>query len=114
LNTSGTSTVTAQTDDGFTGQTTVEVGGGRIVCHMTVNDSSPTIGQRVLFYDTSDIPDGEQNVEFHWNFDDGTSVQGRNVQHTFQSAGTFNVVHSVVDDNGNTFTCAPFPIQVSS
>ena len=113
LNTSASATVTATTDDGFTGETTVEVGGGRIVCHMTVNNSSPAVGQTVLFLDTSDIPEGE-NVEFHWNFGDGSSTQGRNVQHIFQSAGTFNVIHSVIDENGNTFTCDSFPIQVSN
>jgi hypothetical protein len=114
LNTSASATVTATTDDGFSGEVTVEVGGGRIVCHMTVNDNTPQVGQNVAFLDTSDIPDDEENSEFHWNFGDGTSSQGRNVLHSFSSAGTFNVIHSVIDENGNTFTCDPFPIQVSN
>jgi hypothetical protein len=114
LNTSSNATVTATTDDGFTGEVTVEVGGGRIVCHMTVNDNTPAVGQNVAFLDTSDVPDDEENAEFHWDFGDGTSSQGRNVLHAFNSAGTFDVIHSVIDSNGNTFTCDPFPIQVSN
>src|SRR5688572_23611987 len=35
LNTNESATVTATTDNGFSGQTTVPVGVGRVVCHMT-------------------------------------------------------------------------------
>jgi hypothetical protein len=112
LNTSTNATVTATTDDGFSGETTVETTGGRIVCHMTVSDSTPQVGQNILFLDTSDIPQGE-DVEFHWNFGDGSSSQGRTVQHRFQTAGTFSILHSVIDENGNTFNCDPFPLTVN-
>jgi PKD domain/Bacterial Ig-like domain (group 1) len=114
LNTDASATVTATTDDGFSGATTVEVGGGRIVCHMTVSTSTPRVGQTVLFFDTSDIPTDEADtVRFHWDFNDGSSADGQSVQHSFRDAGTFNVVHSVIDNQGNTTFCEPFPIQVS-
>lgn len=114
LNTNASATVTATTDDGFSGATTIEVGGGRIVCHMTVNNNNPKVGQTVLFFDTSDIPSDETDtVRFHWDFNDGSSADGQSVQHSYRSSGTFNVVHSVIDDQGNTTFCAPFPIQVT-
>jgi hypothetical protein len=114
LNTNTSATVTATTDDGFSGATTVEVGGGRIVCHMTVSTSTPGVGQPVLFFDTSDVPtDESETVRFHWDFGDGKSADGQSVQHSYSSAGTFNVVHSVIDDQGNTTFCDPFAIQVS-
>lgn len=114
LNTSASATVTATTDDGFSGATTVEVGGGRIVCHMTVNNNNPKVGQTILFFDTSDIPSDETDtVRFHWDFNDGSSADGQSVQHSYRNSGTFNVVHSVIDQQGNTTFCDPFPIQVS-
>ncbi len=114
LNTDASATVTATTDDGFSGATTVEVGGGRIVCHMTVSTSTPRVGQTILFFDTSDIPTDEtDSARFHWDFDDGSSADGQSVQHSYRDAGTFNVAHSVIDEQGNTTFCDPFPIQVS-
>jgi len=111
LVTTQTATVTATTDRGFTGQTTVSVGSGRIVCHMTANPTNPAVGQSVSFIDTTDDP-SMLVVRYHWDFGDGGSVDGKNVQHAYSSAGTFSVVHSVVDAEGNTTFCDPFPIDV--
>ena len=112
LNTTQTATVTATTDDGFSGETTVQVGIGRIVCHMSVNNSNPTVGQTILLFDISDDP-GNQILRYHWDFGDASSADGKNVQHSYAAAGTFDVVHSVTDAQGNTAFCDPFPIEVS-
>jgi hypothetical protein len=112
LNTTATATVTATTADGFSGQITVLVGVGRIVCHMSASTSTPTVGQNVSFFDTSDDP-SNQIARSHWDFGDSASADGKNVQHAYSSSGTFNVVHSVVDVQGNTDFCDPFPIEVS-
>lgn len=112
LNTDSSATVTATTDEGFSGETTVTVGQGRIVCHMSVNTTSPRVGQTVQFFDTSDDP-GDQIVRYHWEFGDGGSADGQNVQHVFSDAGAFEVVHSVIDQQGNTTFCEPFSIEVS-
>jgi hypothetical protein len=112
LNTTMTATVTATTDDGFSGQITIPVGIGRIVCHMSVSTSNPKVGQSVQFFDTSDDP-SMQIVRYHWDFGNGASADGKNVIQSFSTAGTFNVVHSVIDGQGNTDFCDPFPIQVS-
>jgi len=113
LVTNQTATVTATTDDGFSGQTTVEVGVGLIICHMSVSTSSPKVGQAVSFFDTSNDP-GKQIVRYHWDFGDASSADGQNVQHPYGTAGTFDVVHSVIDSRGNTTFCSPVSIQVSN
>lgn len=112
LNTSESATVTASTGDGFSGQVSILVGVGQVVCHMTANKSQVKVGETVLFFDTTDIA-GNQITSFHWDFDDGVTSNGQNVQHAYTSAGTFNVVHSVTDSQSNTLFCDPFPIQVS-
>lgn len=112
LNTTENATVTATTDNDFSGEVKVLVGVGRIVCHMTVSTSTPKINQTVLFYDTSDNP-GDQIVLYNWDFGDGISANGPNVQHGYSTAGTFNVVHSVTDAQSNVTFCDPFPIEVS-
>jgi hypothetical protein len=113
LNTTLTATVTATTDDGVSGDTEVVVGVGRIVCHMTVSDNTPSVGQTVMFFDTSDVPAG-QTVTFHWDFGDSASATGENAQHAYNAAGAFDVIHSVTDAQGNTTSCEPFTIQVSN
>jgi hypothetical protein len=112
LNTAMTATVTATTDDGFTGSITIPVGVGRIVCHMSVNNSNPAVGQTIQFFDTSDDP-SMQIVRYHWDFGDGSSADGKNVTHSYGTAGDFNVVHSVTDGQGNTDFCDSVPIHVS-
>ena len=112
LNTDTSATVTATTDNGFSGQTTVLVGVGRVICHMAVSDSNPAVGETVSFFDTSENP-GNQIVSYHWNFGDGASSEGPNVQHAYTSEGTFDVVHSVIDQQGNTISCDPVEIDVS-
>lgn len=111
LNTSESATVTATTDDGFSGEVTVEVGVGRIVCHMSASTSSPAVGETVSFFDTSDDP-ANQIENYQWNFGDGGLAQGQNPQHIYRTAGTFNVIHSLTDKQGNTIACDPFPIEV--
>lgn len=112
LNTTANATVTATTLDGFSGQATILVGVGRIVCHMTVSTTTPKLNQVVLFYDTSDNP-GNQIARYHWDFGDGFSADGQNVQHAYSTAGEFDVVHSVTDAQGDTIFCETFPLQVS-
>jgi hypothetical protein len=112
LNTTESATVTATSEDGFTGQTTVLVGVGRVVCHMSASTSTPTVGQTVFVFDTSDNP-GDQIVSYHWDFGDGASTEGKNSQHAYSTAGPFEIIHSVTDRQGITVFCEPFPIRVS-
>lgn len=111
LNTNQSANITATTDDGYSGQVSVLVGVARIVCHMTVSTSSPRAGTPVLFYDTSDDPNA-QVVRYNWDFGDTITGDGKNVQHTYSTAGDYSVVHSVIDSLGNTTFCDPFPLTV--
>lgn len=112
LNTSESATVTATSGDGFSGQTTVSVGIGQVVCHLTVDTAHVSVGANVHFFDTTDAA-GNEITQYHWDFDDSSSANGQNVQHAYSSAGTFNVVHSVTDSRNHTYFCDPFPIEVS-
>ena len=112
LNTSESATVTAETENEFTGQTTVIVG-ARVVCHMSISTTTPSVGQNVSFFDTSDDPNN-QIASYHWEFGDGASAQGPNVQHAYTAAGTFEVEHSVIDNQSNTIVCDPVTVTVSS
>lgn len=113
LNTAQSASVTATTDDGFSGHVDVLVGVSLIVCHMSSSPASPRAGQSVSFFDTSDDPN-KQIVRYHWDFGDASSGDGKNVQHAYINAGTFSVVHSVTDALGSTTFCDPVPIHVSS
>lgn len=112
LNTNESATVTATSGDGFSGQTTITVGLGQIVCHLTVDNAHVSVGTSVHFFDTSD-PGGNEITQYHWDFDDTSSANGQNVQHAYSRAGTFNVVHSITDSRNQTYFCDPFPIEVT-
>lgn len=111
FNTNQSADITATTDDGYSGHASVLVGVARIVCHLSVSNTSPKAGQVVFFYDTSDDPNA-QIVRYHWDFGDTSSADGKNVQHPYSTAATYSVVHSVIDSLGNTTFCDPFPLTV--
>lgn len=50
-------------------------------------------------------------TRFEWNFGDNTKTQGRNVTHTFEKPGPYEIALSIQDANGNT-DIAYFPITV--
>ncbi|MFC2076222.1 PKD domain-containing protein [candidate division KSB1 bacterium] len=47
----------------------------------------------------SSDPDGKI-VSYHWNFGDGNTAKGVNVNHTFKEVGRYNVALTVDDNNG--------------
>jgi PKD repeat protein len=47
----------------------------------------------------SSDPDGTI-VSYAWNFGDGGTANGANVSHTYNAVGSYNVVLTVVDDDG--------------
>ena len=61
----------------------------------------PKPGEAVLFWSTSEDPDGEI-VEWHWWFGDGSEGYGEEVEHTYSESGVYNVVLEVTDDDGAT------------
>lgn len=59
-------------------------------------------------------PDND-TLSYSWNFGDGSAVQsGRNVTHTFNANGRYNVVLTVSDGKGGRDTADPIRITVGS
>jgi PKD repeat protein len=65
-----------------------------------------TIGQDVTFIATTTDPDGDVR-RFQWNFGDGDSQNTNRgtVTHSYDDAGSFTVVLTITDDQGNVSTC---------
>lgn len=64
--------------------------------------ANPTTGQAPLTVDFSSAgstdPDANQTLAFVWDFRDGTSSTEPNPTHTFQNAGTYDVLLTATDD----------------
>ena len=101
-------------DDVTSIEVTVDVTGVMAVQTLTVtanqnpvamgsfSPTEPRVGEPVFFdAGTSEDPDG-QIVDYQWRFGDGGTGSGETVQHTYQSARTFNAVLTVTDDQGAT------------
>jgi hypothetical protein len=114
LSTIETAQVTATTSNAISDQLEVGVTEAvAVTCGLTVTPSTTvTLGDPVLFADTSSDPDG-QVTSSTWDFGDGSSGSGQSVQHTYGAAGTFFVIHTVTDDQGFIDTCDPVTITVS-
>jgi hypothetical protein len=114
LTTTETAQVSASTSNAITDQLEVSVTEAiAVTCGLTVSPStSITLGDQVLFQDTSADPDGSI-VSSTWDFGDGADGSGETVQHTYGSAGTFFVIHTVTDDQGFVDTCDPVTVTVS-
>ena len=104
---SGTFTVFLQVTDnsGNTGSTnkTVTISANQNpTAAFVYSPSSPAVGDSVYFdASNSSDPDGSI-VSFQWNFGDGHSGSGQQIQHRFNNAGTYTVVLVVTDNSGNT------------
>lgn len=61
----------------------------------------PVVGQQVAFVSTSFDPDGSL-VSSHWMFGDGIKAFGRNLTHTYVTAGWHTVSLEVIDNDGLT------------
>jgi PKD repeat protein len=63
-------------------------------------DRSASVGTEVIFDGSGSYdPDGEIE-SYRWDFKDGTYGEGRVTTHTYNHAGTYNVVLIVTDDHG--------------
>ncbi|MCP3944580.1 MAG: M20/M25/M40 family metallo-hydrolase [Desulfobacteraceae bacterium] len=56
----------------------------------------------VSFQDQSTVPSGSSIVSYQWNFGDNSSSSDQNPVHTYAAYGTYEVVLTVEDNNGNT------------
>ncbi|MCA9401258.1 MAG: PKD domain-containing protein, partial [Candidatus Omnitrophica bacterium] len=70
------------------------------VAQVSANPASGTVPLTVQFSSSgSTDPDG-QIVSYVWDFKDGSTTSSVNPSHTFQNAGSYNVVLTVTDNEG--------------
>jgi len=58
--------------------------------------------QVIQFNGTATDPDGDDIVEWHWDFGDGTTSDEQNPTHQYPNGGTFDVTLTVTDARGVT------------
>lgn len=90
-----------------TSQTITVERGDPATCTIIVSPTSPDIGEEVLFTALVTDPDGRAR-RLEWNFGDGSPrlrTSSTTVTHSYDSAGTFTVILTVTDDQGNVSFC---------
>ncbi|MBI1879051.1 MAG: PKD domain-containing protein [Chloroflexi bacterium] len=105
-------TATLQVDDGRGGTDTD-------MAIVTINNSPPTAvananpnpaakGAPVTFNGSgsTDPDDNPAGLTYQWNFGDGNTANGINVNHTYANQNTYTAVLTVIDDNGATDTAS--------
>jgi len=85
---------------------TVPVGQGALpVATIVTSPASPIVGQTINFNASTSRPAPGRTIRsYEWDFGDGTTGSGANVQHTYATAGTYVVVLTVTDDAGRVGT----------
>jgi len=107
--------VTDNQGDSASAQQTIQVQASEQppLANFSISPTSPVAGETVIFDASSSLdPDGFI-TQYQWDFQgDGiTDLSGRRVATRFNTAGSFRVVLTVVDNNGNTSTAQQF-VQV--
>jgi len=106
-----TCTVTDDEDQTATETTTVSVTRDTddpVVSGMSFSPSQPRATESITISAQASDPDGGSVVEYAFDFGDGTSTTGTEdtVTHTYDSAGAYQIVVTVTDDEGETATAA--------
>ena len=85
---------------------TVTVGQGALpIATIVSSPASPIVGQSVNFNGSTSRPAPGRTIRFYdWDFGDGTTASGPNVQHAYANTGTYTVVLTVTDDAGRIGT----------
>lgn len=68
---------------------------------FSVDPQSPLAGETATF-DASQSTSADGALTYEWTFGDGTTKTGKQVQHTFDSAGEYNVTLTVTDESGTS------------
>lgn len=93
--------LTVTDDDGqsSTAFKTINVRNRCPLADFNVSENRYESGDEVKFFDDSDDIDGKI-VEWHWNFGDGNYSSIKNPTHTYLRNKTYNVMLTVIDDDG--------------
>src|SRR5205807_5603439 len=71
-----------------------------LTASFTFSPANPQVGQAVSF--TGSASGGTQPYTYSWTFGDGGIGSGSSVTHSYQAAGSYNVVLTVIDAAGQT------------
>jgi len=73
-----------------------DIGKTSYLAAFTVSEITPLVDKSVMFNAAN--PDGS-NMQWKWDFDDGTTATGKKVTHVFAARGDYKVTLTVTDDN---------------
>jgi PKD repeat protein len=90
-------------DNTFSDSKVTVIKHGAPVANFTYLPSKPKPDAEVTFTSTSNDEDG-YIVSWDWNFDDGNTASGEEINHTFTTVGTYRVTLTVEDNNGTRNT----------
>lgn len=68
---------------------------------LPAHDETYLVGREIEFEGQGSDPDGG-DVEYQWDFDDGSTAFGPSATHTFTERGTYDVTLTITDDEGST------------
>lgn len=92
------------TDDlGTVNRTTFEVPVHGVIPDFTIETLDPETGEPVTFQDASTALEGA-NLSYAWDFGDGSTGTGATVNHTYTTAGTYEVTISVTETGYGTWS----------
>ncbi len=102
-----TVTLTVTDDDGLTGTATKKITVSKVqpanlppVAVILTSTLNANINELITFDGTNSFdPDGKI-VNYFWDFGDGSSANGANLQHSFNNVGIYTVTLTVTDDKG--------------
>jgi PKD repeat protein len=73
---------------------------------ISSNDTTVTLGTTIFFDASESLPSSEASsiVSYEWDFRDNNTTTGVTTSHTYNSAGSYNVLLTITDDMGNINT----------
>jgi len=91
----------------------VGCGGGGVPTTPTISNQSPTasftatptsgVAPLGVSFNASNSSDGDGSIiSYAWDFKDGSTGNGQTINHTFSSTGSYNVILTVIDNEGAT------------
>jgi PKD repeat protein len=99
-------TLTVMNDSNRSSSTTrpVPVGAGLLpAAAFVVSPTAPAVGQTVFVDASTSTPGGGHVIAgYTWNWGDGTGTSGVTSNHTYAAAGTYVVVLTVIDEEGQS------------
>jgi PKD repeat protein len=100
-------TLTVEDDDGNTDTVTKSITIENLppTAEFTASASSAKVDDEIRFTDSSADPEGHQ-LKYSWDFGDGSTSDASSPRHSYGEAGTYTVVLTLSDDEGETDTAS--------